>query len=157
MCDNIVQYILEYSTAAPVLRMILEYAPLGTLEDQAGVEWFSPQESLEILRQGLSALRHLHEREDPIVHRDIKPGNILVQSRNPLHIKLSDFGLSKESQDYLNTLCGTRLYAAPEIFRHQSYDSAVDIWSLGVVIFEYAHQLPNFRGSQPFDGLRWTD
>jgi serine/threonine protein kinase len=136
--------------------LVLEYVPLGTLEDQAKKEQISAEENLEALRQALSALRHLHEREDPIVHRDIKPSNILVQSRNPFHIKLSDFGYSKENEDYLTTFCGTKLYAAPEIYARESYDGSVDIWSLGVVVFQYAHGLPDPGRSERFKGQKWT-
>ncbi|KAF2969084.1 hypothetical protein GQX73_g4482 [Xylaria multiplex] len=150
--ENIVRCFSKYSTETPP-RLVLEYVPLGNLEEQAEAEQISLEETLEILRQGLYALRYLHEREDPIVHRDIKPSNILVQTRNPLHIKLSDFGFSKENQDYLMTCCGTLLYAAPEVFIRTSYDASVDIWSLGVVVFEYAHGLPDYRRFKNFDGM----
>ncbi|KAF2744334.1 kinase-like protein, partial [Sporormia fimetaria CBS 119925] len=79
----------------------------------------------------------------PIVHRDIKPENILVLSRSPFHIKLSDFGLAKAGS-YLETRCGTLVYTAPEIAQYcrpnsagsPRYTCAVDIWSLGVVVFQ---------------------
>ena len=110
-------------------RLVLECVPLGTLEDQHDESPISVEEAFEVLCQGLSALRYLHEREDPIVHRDIKPSNILVQSRFPtLHIKLSDFGLSRASPSYLKTYCGTPLYAAPEVFARKKYDASVDVW-----------------------------
>lgn len=137
-------------------RLVLEYIPFGSLEDQHKEARISVEESFAILRQGLGVLRYLHEREDPIAHRDIKPSNILVQSRTPyLHIKLADFGFSKESQDYLRTYCGTRFYTAPEVHKKVSYDTAVDIWSLGLVVFQYAHGLPGCRISE-FDGVKWT-
>ena len=50
---------------------------------------------MAVLCRGLSALQDLHGRKDPIVHRDIKPANILLQCRDPLYIKLADFGLSR--------------------------------------------------------------
>ncbi|KAF2749609.1 kinase-like protein [Sporormia fimetaria CBS 119925] len=125
------------------------------------LEIISDDEVVLILRQGLLALTYLHGQTPPIVHRDIKPQNILVQSRDPLHIKLADFGLSKASDD-LPTLCGTYTYLAPEIARYcQStsaqavkYKNAVDIWSLGVVIFEYACGLPD---PGPGIGLPWCE
>jgi serine/threonine protein kinase len=97
----------------------------------------SDEECVTILCQGLSALVDLHGREEPIVHRDIKPGNILIHSRDPLHIKLTDFGLSRVSND-LTTFCGTPLYLAPEVYTKQSYTPVVDIWSLGVVVFDFS-------------------
>ncbi|PQE05601.1 kinase-like domain protein [Rutstroemia sp. NJR-2017a BBW] len=129
--------LLDY-TLPPQPLMILEYVPLGTL---AGCE-LSLEESMTVLYQGLSALTYLHGQTVPIVHRDIKPGNILVKSLKPLHIKLADFGLSRVSED-LTTMCGTAAYMAPEIFRHgRSYTPAVDIWSLGLVAYECAYSLP---------------
>lgn len=135
-------------------RLLLEYVPLGSLSAQAKQKPISAEENLEILRQGLAALRFLHERDEPVAHRDIKPDNILVHSRNPLHIKLSDFGFSKENQDGLKTGCGTRSYTAPEVYMGQRYDEAVDIWSLGVVVFMYAHGLPQWESQ--FDGVTWA-
>lgn len=136
-------------------RLVLEYVPLGSLEDQHKEASISIEESFAILCQGLSVLRYLHERGDPIAHRDIKPSNILVQLRTPyLYIKLADFGLSKESQDSLKTYCGTRFYAAPEVQKKESYDIAVNIWSLGLVVFQYAHGLPRPGRLKTFDGVK---
>jgi serine/threonine-protein kinase Chk2 len=128
--------------------LILEYVPLGSLEDQKNV---SEEECVTILCQGLSTFVDLHGRKEPIVHRDIKPGNILVQSRDPFHIKFTDFGLSRISKD-LTTFCGTALYLAPEVYTKESYTPAVDLWSFGVVIFQLAYGLPNNAG---YAGRRW--
>lgn len=129
----------------------MEYLPLGNLKAQ---ERITDTESLAILCQSLDALTSVHE--DGIAHRDIKPENILIQSRNPLHIKLSDFGMSKASSD-LQTFCGTPIYAAPEIYTTHwptYYTKACDIWSLGVVVLEYAYgPLPRFLENDA--GLHW--
>jgi serine/threonine protein kinase len=122
--------------------LLLEYVPFGTLEGHE----ISAADCLTILRQGLSALWYLHERDHPIVHRDIKPSNILVQSWKPLHIKLADFGLSRTIEESM-TAVGTPYYTAPEqLSRHHGPE--VDIWSLGVVIFKYTHELPDCDGLQ---------
>ena len=134
--------------------MILEYLSLGNLEDQHNQQSITDQESLIILCQCLDALTSVHEYG--IVHRDIKPENILVRSRNPLYVKLSDFGLSKATAD-LQTFCGTHLYAAPEIYiKHRTnyYTKACDIWSLGVVVFKYGFgPLPDIK--ETGIGLPW--
>ncbi|KAG4431789.1 hypothetical protein IFR05_012728 [Cadophora sp. M221] len=138
----------------PTPRLILEYLPLGNLDDQHKQQLFSDQESLTILCQSLDALTSVHQ--DGVVHRDIKPENILVQSRNPLHLKFTDFGLSKATAD-LKTFCGTHRYFAPEIYTTRRviyYTKACDIWSLGVVVFEYAYgPLPKSSSI----GLRWCE
>ncbi|KAJ3567271.1 hypothetical protein NPX13_g6828 [Xylaria arbuscula] len=99
-----------------------------------------------------SALIYLHE-EKLAAHRDIKPGNILVKNRdmrdsgkrNPgvLHVQLADFGLSKH-QFLFHTPCGTPAYKAPEVDPQglQFYTTAVDIWSLGVVILKLLEGIP---------------
>lgn len=136
----------------PSPRLILEYLPLGNLEDQNRKQRISERESLIILRQGLNALNCLHE--EGIVHRDIKPENILVETRDRVsfHIKLSDFGLSK-ADGTLKTAVGTYIYAAAEVFESSNYSSACDIWSLGVVVFQYGYSLPPNSGQER--GRRW--
>jgi serine/threonine protein kinase len=132
--------------------LILEYVPLGNLERLLPI---TDQETLAVLRQSLDALTSVHEVD--IVHRDVKPENILVHSRDPMHIKLSDFGLSKATAN-LETFCGTHIYAAPEIYdrpRVAYYTSAIDIWSLGVVIILCALGLPVFQEEDM--GLGWCN
>ncbi len=156
---HIIQLIATIEKPSP--RLILEYLPLGNLEVQHQQRNISDDEVLTILHQSLSALTYLHEQTPSVVHQDIKPQNMLVQSRDPLHIKLADFGLSRAS-DYLSTLCGTQTYLAPEIARYWGsngpqvveYVKAVDIWSLGVVAFEYAYGLPDRANDI---GLPWCE
>ena len=96
-------------------------------------------------QQLVSALQHCHQRG--IVHRDLKPLNLLFDSN--MNIKLTDFGLSNKCDDtgLLDTICGTVPYAAPELLLGQSYSGpAVDVWSLGVVLYTMV------TGSRPFVG-----
>jgi serine/threonine protein kinase len=131
--------------------LILEYVPLGTLRDQCLNGNVPEDEILTILEQSLSALAYLHGLKPPIAHRDIKPDNILVQSLEPLYIKLADFGLAK-AECQLETICGTSTYAAPEIAKYigssrsvprEKYTTAIEIWSLGVVILWCGYGLPD--------------
>lgn len=72
--------------------------------------------------------------EQGYMHRDIKPSNILVDNHG--HLLLSDFGLVCKFNTPKRSAVGTIYYMAPEVIEHKYYDSACDIWSLGLVLFE---------------------
>jgi serum/glucocorticoid-regulated kinase 2 len=92
------------------------------------------------------ALEHLHDHD--VVYRDLKPENILLDGEG--HIKLTDFGLSKEavtgfgSEGGTLTFCGTPEYLAPEILENTGHGKAVDWWSLGTLLYEMCAGLPPF-------------
>ena len=88
---------------------------------------------LEWINQLMSALIYLHNNK--IIHRDLKPHNILLDRNNEL--KLIDFGFSRyfESEELMNTVCGSPLYMSPELFINNTYDYKSDYWSMGVIIY----------------------
>ena len=91
------------------------------------------------------ALEHLHSCG--VIHRDLKPENLLLDDDG--HVVVTDFGLAKlfESHEEVHrTLCGTDEYMAPEMVARRSYGKAVDLWSLGILIFEMV------AGKTPFSG-----
>lgn len=148
--DNIVRFIDCCQLAQKVL--IMEYLALGDLVKQHSIQGFTQPELLLILCQCLAGLQYMHARN--IVHRDIKPQNILVKSRTPVHVQLADFGLARVDGP-LKTFCGTERYLAPEIVqRSPGYTNAVDIWSIGVVFCEFMWGLPERARSQDKDGIK---
>lgn len=139
--------------------IIMEFVPNGDLGNLISEHQPLREDIVQgMASQLMSALSYLHVNN--ITHRDVKPDNILVQNYQPFIVKLTDFGLSKmvdTEQTFLKTFCGTLLYCAPEVYnefgdydeygqRHprnrvrrrptgQRYDHAIDIWSLGGVLF----------------------
>ncbi|KUI54021.1 Serine/threonine-protein kinase RAD53 [Cytospora mali] len=175
---NIVEYIEHIDWGDRLLIIIMEYVPhgdLGTLiADNGPIREYIVQ---EMASQMLSALAYLHANN--ITHRDVKPDNILCQSFEPFCVKLTDFGLSKmieTEQTFLKTFCGTLLYCAPEVYnefseydeyghRHprnrqrrrrlgQRYDHAIDIWSLGGVLYYALSKSPPFPAET---GISYTE
>ncbi|KAI1193837.1 SMAD/FHA protein kinase [Nemania serpens] len=118
--------------------LVLELAPEGELFNYIVTKQkLSEDESRKLFVQLFQGIKYLHDRN--IVHRDIKPENILLVDKD-VNVKLADFGLAKiiGEESFTTTLCGTPSYVAPEILaegRHRKYTKAVDVWSLGVVLY----------------------
>ena len=118
--------------------LVLELAAEGELFNWiVARQKLTEAETRKVFIQLFQGIKYLHERN--IVHRDIKPENILLTDKN-LSVKIADFGLAKiiGEASFTTTLCGTPSYVAPEILentKHRKYTRAVDIWSLGVVLY----------------------
>ena len=99
-----------------------------------------------IMKDVISAAYFLHNMNPPIIHRDIKPENVLLNEG--MVAKLTDFGWSNYIQEEKErkTVCGTPIYLAPEIIKEQGHDERVDIWCIGVLLFEL------ITGKVPFHG-----
>ena len=118
--------------------LILEYASNGTLfsliKKNQGV---NENIAFYFFIQILNVVDFLHQ--NLILHRDLKPENILLT--DDFKIKLSDFGWSTDISDerQRSTYCGTVEYIAPEILKNEQYGPSIDVWSLGILLFELLH------------------
>jgi serine/threonine protein kinase len=145
--DNIVtlhQFIEETDS----LYLVMEFVPGGSLQKLIKSETrLTTGEALEIVRQVASALDYAHT--NGIVHRDIKPGNILVNNdpvRKRRVMKVTDFGIARISSQTMTTTgvaMGTPTYMAPEQIKGSKVEAEADQFSLGVLAYELlGHKLP---------------
>ena len=97
---------------------------------------FDERTAAQILRETISALQYLHSFNPPIIHRDIKPENLLLNEGG--RVLLADYGWSNFNVegDVRKTFCGTPEYIAPEMLMKKGHDTRVDIWSIGILMFE---------------------
>ena len=128
---------------------IMEYIPNGNIYSYVpknGIRTISTQQVASIIKDVISATYFLHNMIPPIIHRDIKPENVLLTSG--MQAKLTDFGWSNYMQgDYKRTtVCGTPIYLAPEMINNTGHDEKLDIWCIGVLLFEL------MTGVQPWKG-----
>ncbi|KAI1052654.1 hypothetical protein LB507_009790, partial [Fusarium sp. FIESC RH6] len=145
---NIVQ-LYSYFHDTKRIFLVLEFAAKGELYKHLQKESrFTEKKAARFTAQVVSALQYLHRKN--IIHRDIKPENILVGMYDEL--KISDFGWSVHSPSRRReTTCGTLDYLPPEMIRLGStdfgrfYDEKVDVWSLGVLIYEFLVGVPPFE------------
>ncbi|HEY0155221.1 MAG TPA: serine/threonine-protein kinase [Longimicrobium sp.] len=119
--------------------IVLEYASGGSLADRLRVSGaLTPAEAVRIVTQLADALAHLHARG--IVHRDVKPSNVLFTARGEL--RLADFGVAARvgsrgtlGEDWEELRVGTPPYAAPEQWTASAAHPAADVYALGVVLY----------------------
>ena len=131
------------------IQILLEYAEKGSLFDLIQkTNGLDELKAFEYFIQIVNAVYFLHQNN--IIHRDIKPENILIDENNAL--KLCDFGWAKElNVNKRATFCGTMEYMAPEIVGSEMYDFSVDIWSLGILLYELIMGHSPFRSKSKKD------
>uniref|UniRef100_A0A8D2ZSC0 Ribosomal protein S6 kinase n=1 Tax=Scophthalmus maximus TaxID=52904 RepID=A0A8D2ZSC0_SCOMX len=138
--------ILEEVKHPFILYLILEYLSGGELFMQLEREGiFMEDTACFYLAEISMALGHLHQKG--IIYRDLKPENIMLNNQG--HVKLTDFGLCKESihdGTVTHTFCGTIEYMAPEILMRSGHNRAVDWWSLGALMYDMLTGAPPFTG-----------
>jgi NIMA (never in mitosis gene a)-related kinase len=133
-----------------------EGGDLGAIIQRAKKEGSSIDEEFiwKVFSQMIVALKECHRHKEgsgktkPIVHRDIKPGNIFLDSLQ--NIKVGDFGLAKElasDTKFATTNVGTPFYMSPEMINELKYNEKSDIWALGCLLFELAALVPPFEAT----------
>lgn len=170
----------ERRVVSGVLMLVMEYCDAGDLNFQLSLVRPRPVvtrenseriggERVELTEGGIEEYRlryiftqillglhyvHFHCK---ILHRDLKPANVLITT-NGL-VKIGDFGLSNAydtvSGEVAQTICGTPLYCAPELWQNKHYGKAADMWSLGVLLYECITGLPPFT-AHSIEDLRAT-
>ena len=147
---NIV-HLFDYFTEGPYHYIVLEFVDGMSLDKLLKKQvMLSPQASMLIFRDALRALKFAHD--NGVVHRDIKPGNILI-SRHA-DIKLADFGIASSEREEEDTsltqsgvTLGTPSYMPPEQFDDShSVDKRADIYAMGIMLYEMV------TGSKPYSG-----
>jgi eukaryotic-like serine/threonine-protein kinase len=142
----------DMATGVPVPYIVMEYVDGRTVRDllQEGHRLL-PERSLEIIDGVLRALDYSHQAG--IVHRDIKPGNVMV-TRNG-DIKVMDFGIARAMSDAQATMTqtaqviGTAQYLSPEQARGERVDARSDLYSAGCLLYELLTGRPPFTGDSP--------
>jgi len=127
------------------IYLILEFAPRGemykSLTKQPKNRFDEPRSSKYICQMA-DALRYCHSKK--VIHRDIKPENLLLDMKGDL--KIADFGWSVHAPTSRRaTMCGTLDYLPPEMIEGSLHDEKVDLWSLGVLTYEFLVGKPPFE------------
>ncbi|KAL0714988.1 hypothetical protein Bca4012_021967 [Brassica carinata] len=144
---NIIRFYEAIETGDRIF-LVLEYCSGGDLAEYINLHGkVSEAVAKHFMRQLALGLQVLQEKH--CIHRDLKPQNLLLSSKDvtPL-LKIGDFGFARSltPESMAETFCGSPLYMAPEIIRNKKYDAKADLWSAGAILFQLV------TGKPPFDG-----
>jgi serine/threonine protein kinase len=142
---NIVRLVDHYEDISKIY-IVLEFVEKGSLFDliRRKIKLLET-EACGIFVQICVGLNYLHQKN--IIHRDIKPENLLI-SKDGI-VKISDFGWSAQASDKKTTFCGTLDYMSPEMINSRPYTEKLDIWALGVLLYEMMHGYPPYKAKTP--------
>mmetsp|Transcript_112914 Transcript_112914/g.200067 ORF Transcript_112914/g.200067 Transcript_112914/m.200067 type:complete len:669 (-) Transcript_112914:147-2153(-) len=143
--ENVLRLYKHFEDAESVY-LLLEYCAKGELYQLLRTRRgrrFPEDVAQHYFVQTARGLQYLHSRN--IVHRDLKPENLLVNHDDVL--KIADFGWCAVSDNMRTTFCGTLDYLAPEMVQGQGHNHTLDLWSLGVLLYEMVVGRPPFQST----------
>ncbi|XP_076232610.1 serine/threonine-protein kinase unc-51-like protein Atg1 isoform X2 [Calliopsis andreniformis] len=138
--------------------LVMEYCNGGDLADYLNAMGTLSEDTIRVfLKQLAGAMKALHAKG--VVHRDLKPQNILLSHNcgkacpqpHQITLKIADFGFARFLQDGVMaaTLCGSPMYMAPEVIMSLQYDAKADLWSLGTIVFQCLTGKAPFQAHTP--------
>lgn len=160
---NIVQ-LLDLHVDVNFIYIIMEYCSGGDLQQYLSNGVPSYIVKLDIMKQCTRGISYIHGLKPPVVHRDIKPNNILIQeSASVLTVKITDFGLAKVFTNmsrsvgsmYMSTDVGSLAFRAPELFKFGSerqYTATIDNYALGLVFAVVVNYHDSDKAEEPHTG-----
>ncbi|XP_035779466.1 twitchin-like isoform X8 [Anopheles albimanus] len=136
--------------------LIYEFLSGGELFERITTEGYRmcEQEIIEYMKQICEAVKYMHEKN--IIHLDIKPENVMCQTRNTNQVKLIDFGLATKlnPNEMVKISTGTAEFAAPEIVEREPVGFYTDMWAVGVLAYVLVSGLSPFAGETDIDTLK---
>lgn len=152
--DIHIPHILSHETTGDITTVVEEYISGLTLNNYINEKQLSEAEIIRLISQVCDGLRVIHSQNPPIIHKDLKPSNIIVSSDGI--VKIIDFDAArkyKENADTDTCHLGTAAFASPEHYGYSQTDERSDIYSLGAVMYELfsGKQFPKISAKKTFD------
>ncbi|PSS28761.1 Dual specificity protein kinase [Actinidia chinensis var. chinensis] len=160
---NIVQFLGAVTERKP-LMLITEYLRGGDLHQYLKEKGaLSPSTAINFAVDIARGMAYLHNEPNVVIHRDLKPRNILLVNSSADHLKVGDFGLSKlirvqNSHDVYKMTgeTGSYRYMAPEVFKHRKYDKKVDVFSFAMILYEMLEGNPPMSHFEPYEVAKYV-
>ncbi|GER44600.1 kinase family protein [Striga asiatica] len=160
---NIVQFLGAVTEKKP-LMLVTEYLRGGDLHQYLKEKGaLNPTTAVNFAMDMARGMAYLHSEPNVVIHRDLKPRNVLLVNTSADHLKVGDFGLSKlirvqHSHDVYKMTgeTGSYRYMAPEVFKHRKYDKKVDVFSFAMILYEMLEGEPPLSNYEPYEAARYV-